>query len=169
MHLGGFGFRQAKATAPAAFISSCNSTRQFHFVTPTMFRHLVRPTLQPQQHLMPHFLDTYLEKMKLTVILGTFFADFHKEVTTDLSSMSQKSRQSQIECSVFANLKESCSLQENARLNTASSIHATAWLREIPNPKLGLAMVSHEFLIAVKLWLGIPIFPYFPKAIWTYN
>ena len=31
MRLGGLGFRQAKTTAPATFISSCNSTRQFHF------------------------------------------------------------------------------------------------------------------------------------------
>ena len=93
------------------------------------------------------------------------FAEFHKEVTTDLSPMSQKSLQSQIECSIFANLKKSRSLRDNARLNTASSIHAAAWLRTIPNPKLGLAMASHEFVIAVKLWLGIPIFPDFPKAI----
>ena len=26
-------------------------------------------------------------------------------------------------------------------------------------------MASHEFMIAVKLWLGIPLFPDFPKAI----
>ena len=79
--------------------------------------------------------------------------------------MSQKSLQSQIECSIFANLKESRSLRDNARLNTVSSIHAATWLRAIPSPKFGLAMASHEFVIAVKLWLGIPIFPDFPKAI----
>ena len=56
---------------PVAFLPD-----NFIFVTPTMFRHLVRPTLQPQQHLMPHFLDTYLEKMKLTVILGTLLLIF---------------------------------------------------------------------------------------------
>ena len=79
--------------------------------------------------------------------------------------MPRKSLQSQIECSIFANLKESHSLRDNACLNTVSLIHAAAWLLAIPNSKLGLAMALHEFVIAVKLWLGIPISPDFPKAI----
>ena len=35
----------------------------------------------------------------------------------------------------------------------------------VPNPNLGLAMSRHEFSIAVRLWLGITLFPAHPSAV----
>ena len=36
---------------------------------------------------------------------------------------------------------------------------SSAWLKAIPNPSLGLAMPVTEFVVAVHIWLGIPLFP----------
>ena len=162
MRLGGLGFRQAKQlhqqlSLPVAILSEnfifllqlCQTIGTTYFTTTTTSDASLSGYIPGEDEAHSHFRN--------------ILADFHKEVTTDLSSMSEKSLQSQIQ--FFANLKESRSLQDNARLNTVSSIYAAAWLRAIPNPKLGLATASHEFVIAVKLWLEIPIFPDFSKAI----
>ena len=135
-----------------------------------MFTHLIRPTLQPQQQSDASLSEYIPEQDEAHSHFRNIFADFHKDVTTDLSSMSQKSLPSQIECFIFANLK--CSLRDNARLNTVSSIHAAALLRAIPNPKLGPVMASHEFVIAVTL-AGNSYLSRFSQGytlyVWTYN
>ena len=33
------------------------------------------------------------------------------------------------------------------------------------NPNLGLSMSQHEFILAVKVWLGISIFPSSPQSL----
>ena len=38
-------------------------------------------------------------------------------------------------------------------------------MRAVPNKKLGLAMNKQEFIISLRIWLGIAIFPSFPDAI----
>ena len=54
---------------------------------------------------------------------------------------------------------DSASIRDRARLNTPGTISAGAWLRAIPNTNLSLSMSQHEFVLVVKVWLGIPIFP----------
>ena len=39
---------------------------------------------------------------------------------------------------------------------------SSGWLKAIPQPTLGLAFSPHEFVIAVSLWLGVPLFPLLP-------
>ena len=39
-----------------------------------------------------------------------------------------------------------------------SSELACAWLRALPSPQLGLALLPAEFVVALHLWLGIPVF-----------
>ena len=36
---------------------------------------------------------------------------------------------------------------------------SSAWLKAIPHPSLGLAMPITEFVVAVHIWLGVPLFP----------
>ena len=43
-----------------------------------------------------------------------------------------------------------------------SSGVSSGWLKAIPQPTLGLAFSPHEFVIAVRLWLGVPLFPLLP-------
>ena len=95
MRLGGLGFRQAKTTAPAAFISSCSSTRQFHFCYSNYvqtFGTTYFTTTTTSDALLSGYIPGEDEAHSHC---RNIFADFHKEVTTDLSSMSQKSLQSQ--------------------------------------------------------------------------
>ena len=60
---------------------------------------------------------------------------------------------------------ENGSLRDKARLSTILSNHAEAWLLALLNPNLGLTISPHEFVIAIRTWLGIPMFPLPPSSI----
>ena len=77
---------------------------------------------------------------------------------------SQKSIQRALDLHSFHSLKGSLPLRDQARLNTISS-SVGSWLRAIPNPNLGRAMLPQEFVIAVRLWLGIKLFPSSPQSV----
>ena len=47
-------------------------------------------------------------------------------------------------------------------MNDISAQHAGAWLRALPNPNLGLAIPSRGFIIALRVWLCVGIFPSSP-------
>ena len=49
-------------------------------------------------------------------------------------------------------------------MNAISAQHGGAWLQALPNSNLGLAMPSREFIIALRVWLGIGIFPSSPNS-----
>lgn len=59
---------------------------------------------------------------------------------------------------LFNTVKEKSSICNKARLDIKSQIRASAWLWAIPNKNVGLFMTSHEFIVALKLWLGVTIF-----------
>ena len=85
--------------------------------------------------------------------------------TFDLNTASQQNIQKQLNYNVFNFLMENGILRDKARLNTISSNHAVAWLRALPNPSLGLTIPPHEFVIVIRTWLGIPIFPLPPSSV----
>ena len=60
-------------------------------------------------------------------------------------------------------LKRSASLRDLARINALSAPHTGSWLLAIPNFNLGLAMTPQEFVIALRIRLGLSLFP-FPPA-----
>ena len=62
-------------------------------------------------------------------------------------------------------LKDDYSLQDRTRINTISAQHVGAWLSALPNPNLGHAMPSKEFVVAVRLRLGLTFFPGPPQSI----
>ena len=82
-----------------------------------------------------------------------------------LHSASQRSIQRALDSLSFTSLKASLCLRDQARLNTIASPHAGAWLRALPNPLLGLAMPQQEFCVAIRLWLGIKLFPPPPQSL----
>ena len=49
-------------------------------------------------------------------------------------------------------------------MNAVSAQHAGAWLWALPNPNLGLTMPSREFIIALRVWLGVGIFTSSPNS-----
>ena len=58
------------------------------------------------------------------------------------------------------------SIWDKACLNTLSIPHSGSWLRALPNNNLGLVMSWEEFLIVLRLCLGIAVFPSSPSLVW---
>ena len=56
------------------------------------------------------------------------------------------------------------SLRDQAGLKALATPHSGAWLRAIPNHSLGLAMSPQEFVVALRLRLGIAVFPRHPTS-----
>ena len=72
---------------------------------------------------------------------------------------SQHQLQEIIDKSLLSDVKNSVCIRNQAHLNSISTPHAGTWLRAIPNSNLGLIVSAEESVIALRLWLGIPIFP----------
>ena len=145
IRLGGLGLREASRSSSAAFIGSCNASR------PVALRLL---------HGQLHSSATDEEIL--------FFPGEHEQwqylqrLLPDIKDCSQNATQhhlqSLLDSSLSNSLKHNASLRDRARLNTISAQHAGAWLRALPNSNLGLAMPQKEFMISLRLWLGISLF-----------
>ena len=66
----------------------------------------------------------------------------------------QKVLSSRLEDHQFRLLFQSLSLPNRARLLSASSPHASAWLQVVPAPGLNLHLDPSEFQAGIKWWLG---------------
>jgi len=77
---------------------------------------------------------------------------------------SQNDLQAFLDDQLFATIFNTSTIRDQACLRAVanSSGVSSGWLKAIPQPSLGLAFSPHEFVIAVCLWLGIPLFPLFP-------
>ena len=67
----------------------------------------------------------------------------------------QKELSSRLEDQQFRLFFQSLSLPNRARLLSASSPHASAWLQVVPAPGLNLHLDPSEFQAGIKWWLGI--------------
>ncbi|XP_062511023.1 uncharacterized protein LOC134186939 [Corticium candelabrum] len=67
--------------------------------------------------------------------------------------------------SLLRKIKAESNLRDKARLNSVSARQSGAWLVVIHNQKLGLVMSPQEFMVALRMWLGIPMFPSPPSSI----
>ena len=81
-----------------------------------------------------------------------------------LLSSTQHQLQDILYKSLFLHIKNSGSVRNQARLNAISTPLAGSWLRAIPNRNLGLVMSAEESVIALRLWLGISVFPPFSSS-----
>ena len=138
--LGGLGLRESLRTAPIAFLASCRNTY-------LLVARLLHRDTNPIFHL-PGEMDN-LEYLKQ--LLPNF-----DPLPGDIA---QRSVQVASDRVLWAQLLDSSNLRDAARLNTQSGgKHTYAWLQAIPHPNLGLSMSSSEFFIALRYWLGIPLF-----------
>ena len=67
----------------------------------------------------------------------------------------QKKLSDAIEEVHFNSILNSCSLADKTRLLSVSSLHASAWISDVPSLSLGLHLDPSEFQPAVKWWLGV--------------
>ena len=77
----------------------------------------------------------------------------------------QKALRPQLDVIHFQSFKVMSSVRDRARLNIISSTYAGSWLRAVPNQNIGLSMLQHEFIIAIRIWLGISLFPNSPDSL----
>ena len=77
---------------------------------------------------------------------------------------SQNDLQASLDDQLFASIFNTSTIRDQACLRAVahSSGVSSGWLKAIPQPTLGLAFSPHEFVIAVHLWLGVPLFPLLP-------
>ena len=142
--LGDLGLRKAQSVSSLAFIGSCNSSRD-------LVKRLLSTSATKESSIL--LLDCEMSSK------ATFLQEFGSLTSdTNIDSVSQRSLQKQVDTRKFDSLKQSSTIRDQARLNAISEPHAGAWRTAIPNPNLGLAMSRHEFTVALRLRLGIPLF-----------
>ena len=138
--MGGLGLRESRATQKAAFLGSCNFSRP-----------LCHRLLEELQEIGTPLVG---EEAARTALLEEGL-DLNN---VDLGNAGQHDLQVIIDAAHLQVLHTNSTLRDRARLTACAAPHASAWLRAIPAPSLGLTMSRHEFVLAVRLWLGIPVF-----------
>ena len=80
------------------------------------------------------------------------------------SVSSQCELQASLDNQLFSQIFNTSNIRDQARLSadSLSSGTSSGWLKAIPQPSLGLALSSHDFIIALRIWLGVPLFPLSP-------
>ena len=141
IRLGGFALGEANRTAPAAFLSSCHSTR-------SLAMHLIGKNVVSIRDSNSVPGEDSAATM-VTRLLG------HPLSFTDFS---QHGLQNGLDFSLLSTVKAGSSLSDQARLSTLSAPYSHSWLRAFPNPKTGLSMTREKFATASKIWLGLPFF-----------
>ena len=144
MRMGGLGLRQAATTSAAAFLGSCRASRELS--TRLLVQNKQSSFLAPVSPLSVELLCTCtpisipgeeIALVRYKQVLANYGVEGHSNYSF---GQSQRALQRQLDDALLSSLKDTNSLRDRARLNTESSVHAAAWLRAIPNSKLGLAM-----------------------------
>ena len=94
------------------------------------------------------------EEMAQQTLINLFTSSF------PFASTSQTTLQSAIDDQTYSNILSQYSIHNRVRLLALSDSSGLActWLRALPFPQLGLALPPAEFVVALRLWLGIPVF-----------
>jgi len=143
--LGGLGLRSSSHSAAAAFLGSCNSTR-----------------LLASQLLSVDFFDLAFPDEDIAL-------SFFENISSDLSvsTASQNDLQALLDSQQYNQLLNSLNIRERARLTALSHSSGTSsgWLKAVPQTSLGLSIPGPEFVVALRLWLGITLFPTSPLCV----
>ena len=152
----------------AAFIGSCNSTRDLSckllktFVSSFVAEEATVSSNHPDL-IVPGELQS---REHLNSILPA-------NSTICLTTSKQHDIQVIFDSSLQSQIKASASLQDKVWLNTISAPFAGSWIRAIPNPVFSLTMSAQEYIVCLNLWLGICLFSlppssrYYCGSIWT--
>ena len=133
---GGIGLRSSKDHAVAAYISSFSSVKTLA----QTFLNL--PILNPQ-------LDSCLSSFNSKVP--------HEDRVASLSDpLQQKILSSKIDRATSLQLSSECNVIDKACILCCSAPHASAWTKALPTSSNKFSNL--EWVIAMKRWLGIPIF-----------
>ena len=94
------------------------------------------------------------------VLAQQSFSQLFTSPSFDFLSISQTLLQSTLDDHIYSNILSCCSIHNRACLLAISDSSGffCAWLQILPAPQLGLAIPPAEFIVALRLWLGIPVF-----------
>ena len=142
--MGGLGLRESAFSASPAFLGSCNSVRELASIL---------LSVDVNQLSFPNEQDA-----------ATLFSDIssgHSPFST-----SQKDLQATLDQLLFDDLFTSFGIRDQARLTALSHPSGTSsgWLKAIPRVSLGLAIPRPEFVIGLRIWLGVSLFPLSPMC-----
>ena len=139
--MGGLGLRESQHSLHPAFLGSCNSVR------------ILASRLVPNFDVTSSFPG---EESALSYLKNLSIVSSHLSSQNDL--------QASLDVQLFANIFNSSTIQDQAHLRAVahSSGTSSGWLKAIPQPSLSLAFSPHDFIIALRLWLGVPLFPLLP-------
>jgi len=92
---------------------------------------------------------------------ATIFGGFSSDIF--IPTATQQDLQALLDQTQYDKLSSSLNIRQQARLQALShsSGASSGWLKAIPQVFLGLAIPGPEFVVALRLWLGIPFF-HFP-------
>ena len=115
------------------------------------------PIMLPLQHLtmVPTLITIFYNPNSTTTLVPLAEAVSMEAVLELPGHLSQKYLSNKLEDHPFRLLFQSLSLPNRARLLSASSPHASAWLQVVPAPGLNLHLDPSEFQAGIKWWLGI--------------
>ena len=133
---GGIGLRSARNHASAGYISSFFSSKS----------------------LAQSFLQTPIFNPHIESCLSSLNCTLPEEDRVEFSSepLQQKTLSAKIDRAISTQLSAECSLIDKARILCCSAPHASSWIRALPT---SLNKFSNlEWVIAMKRWLGIPIY-----------
>ena len=134
--LGGLGLQESTQSAAVAFIGSCNSIRD----------------------LASRLLFIASDQLHFPDEDTAMFSEI------PISSASQHDLQALLDQHQFNHHFASCSIWDRAQLTALSHSSGTSssWLKAIPSTSLGLAISGPEFIVGLRLWFGVSMFPISP-------
>ena len=138
--LGDLGLRESAFSASPAFLGSCNSVRE---LASTIL------SVDINQLSFPN------EEDAATLLSESGISSGHL-----LFSASQKDLLAILDKHLFDDLFASFGIRDQARLTALSHPSGTSsgWLKAIPRVSLGLAIRGPEFVIGLRIWLGVSLF-----------
>ena len=159
IRFGGLGLRKACNSYSAAFIGSCNSTRD---LSCQLLKTFVSSVVEEEATVSSSHPDLFVpgelqSREHLNSILPA-------NSTIFLTTSKQHDIQVILDSSLQSQIKASARLRDKARLNTISAPFASSWIRAIPNPVFGPTMSAQEYIVCLHLWLGICLFPLSPSS-----
>ena len=143
--LGDLGFRLSCSSTAAAFLGSCNSVR-----------------VLTSQLLSQDFHDlVFPGEAQAATIFDGFSSDIFIPTAT------QQDLQALLDQTQYDKLSSSLNIRQQARLQALShsSGASSGWLKAIPQVSLALAIPGPKFVVALCLWLGIPLFSLSPLCV----
>ena len=143
--LGGLGLRSSYHSASPAFLGTCSSI------------HLLASQLLSQD-----FHDVTFPGEDQAVVLF----NEHSSATVNRCAK-QCDLQAVLDHHLYDNLLALANIRDEARLTALShsSGICCGWLKAIPQSSLGLAIFLPEFVVGLRLWLGVPLFPVPPLSV----